>query len=609
MKVNYFELPSVNRDLYHNFPDGIRAAYQKVVANRNLASRHKNLLHLAEQSIKFFSLLAFSDYRSQNFLSPRLEVENTLGKLPEKMSLGHYLQLFRSCVGVQGLSVFDEKALSQTEDLSATQRFLQAIKGIENSIKLGATNLEQVVVMALDQNPKRIRWSDSWEHFVSYRNMSEGHPIDYKWPIDNEQYYDIMTPLLESSIIELLTSSYMKNIIETFPIGKMVNTERRSKTYHHSISTEDAGIPIDIVVEMDRPATDIWNIEDWKARKGSSLILKKTGSGGYSIHALFARLGDGPPPKALSVKSADGPSIQSAPVKAASHVPWARGVGNAVGTCGELAQGFLSDGTPFHVTAPITKTSTVVVRLRPAKEFRFEGFEPEHKKMRIACRRALELFGSEPVEVFFEHWTDLDVGKGMGSSTADILAAARAIGAALKRELTEEQLADLATGIESSDGTMYRGVNAVNHKNGELLHRFDWLPDFTVVICIPENIFNTESANFRGKEALGEEFDKLLTSMKEAAAAKDHELFAACCAKSAQLNQRFLPNPLFSRISRMKDDLGADGLCVGHTGTVVGVLYGGEDAPDRASDALFTLQEKLPDSVRIELTRMTDGTE
>jgi len=307
--------------------------------------------------------------------------------------------------------------------------------------------------------------------------------------------------------------------------------------------------------------------------------------------------------KALEIKSANGPSIQSAPAQTASEVPWSRGVGKAVGTCGELAQGFLPSGEPFHVTAPITKSSTVSVRLRAAKEYKFEGFQHNHHKMKIACRRALEKLGSEPVEIVFEHWSDLDVGKGMGSSTADILAASRATAAALGKTFSEEELARLATGIESSDGTMHAGVNVVNHKNGNILHQFKWWPDYTIAICIPENSFNTESADFSGKEKLGSEFEKILEEMKTASIEKDAHRFGEACFRSAELNQRFLPNPIFNGISRRISDLNADGACIGHTGTVVGVLFDGGDGFERASAAMYELQEMFP-RVRIELTRL-----
>ena len=72
----------------------------------------------------------------------------------------------------------------------------------------------------------------------------------------------------------------------------------------------------------------------------------------------------------------------------------------------------------------------------------------------------------EPLEMRVDHWSDLDVGKGMGSSTADIVAGARAVVAACDCSLSPEQLARIATSIESSDGSMYPGIVAFNQKLG-----------------------------------------------------------------------------------------------------------------------------------------------
>jgi len=250
---------------------------------------------------------------------------------------------------------------------------------------------------------------------------------------------------------------------------------------------------------------------------------------------------------------------------------------------------------PFHVTCPISKTATVTVTVRPAPEFAITQIEPGLGKLTQSLRRTSGLLELEPLEVRVEHWSDLDIGK-VGSSTADIVAAARALAAACDRTLSPGQLAKLATSIESSDGSMYPGLVAFNQKTGDVLEQFSWWPQFVILMITPAQAFNTESADFGGKHKLGTQFDDLLASLRTAAAERDTAAFARAATESARINQRFVPNPFHALLEGRARDLGAVGVNVGHTGTVLGLLFGASDpaAMKTAATASLEIQRILP---------------
>lgn len=279
------------------------------------------------------------------------------------------------------------------------------------------------------------------------------------------------------------------------------------------------------------------------------------------------------------------------------------GTGTAVGTCGELVQGFTSTGTPFHVTCPIEKSSTVSVALTRAQAHVVSQLSPGRNKLELALLRTAEYLGIEPCEMRVAHWTDLDVGKGMGSSTADIVAAARALGAAVGRDLNSAELASIAVGIESSDGSMFPGIVAFCQKKGTLLRRYSWWPQFLVVMLNPAKQLNTESADFEGKLALGAEFDEILAQLKAADQNRETLPFAQAATKSARLNQSFVPNSYFSILEDRFEDLGALGINVGHTGTLVGLLFDAADPASMkaASAATVAVQGMFP-GVEVEMT-------
>lgn len=280
------------------------------------------------------------------------------------------------------------------------------------------------------------------------------------------------------------------------------------------------------------------------------------------------------------------------------------GYGRSRGTCGELVQGFLKNGTPFHVTCPIDRYSEVQVRLTPSEKPVFTGFSAAATKMRRACEQTLEFMGSGPVEVRFEHRSDLEPGKGMGSSTADIVAMARAVADAFRRGIGSEDLATIAASIERSDGAMYEGVNAVDHVTGQCLKSFGWHPRYTILMCTPPSSFETSRADLAAERRCKPDLDDLLSLLERASKERDSRLFSEACSESARLNQHFRPNPIFSILEPHLATLGAEGACLAHTGTLVGLLFAGPEAGAKAQAAAEMASALLPKKVKREIVQL-----
>lgn len=283
------------------------------------------------------------------------------------------------------------------------------------------------------------------------------------------------------------------------------------------------------------------------------------------------------------------------------------GRGRCAGACGELIQGFLSDGTPVHVSCPIDRYSNVEVRLTPADETRFIGFDESSEKMRLACARVLALATFGSFDVAFTHCSNLQSAKGLASSTADIVAMARAVAAALDFAIGADVLAGLAALIERSDGVMYDGVNAVDHVTGARLHRFDWHPDYAILMCIPPDRFVTSAADLAQERRSKPPVDDLLGALRDACDRKDSRLFSEACTQSAWRNQAYRLNPLLPRLSAHIATLGAQGLCVAHTGTVLGLLFAGPDAVEAAGAAAPAVRRLVSDTVALEIARLNSA--
>lgn len=276
----------------------------------------------------------------------------------------------------------------------------------------------------------------------------------------------------------------------------------------------------------------------------------------------------------------------------------------APGTCGELAQGILPDGRGFVVTCPIDLTTTVDIVLTPAAATEIVGAPVARPYLERALRRTAERIELEASRIAVAHHTRLPVGKGMASSTADIVAASRALARAAGVELLDAEVAEIAAAIEPSDGVMYEGVVAADRATGALLRTWNWWPSFTVVVVIPPTTFRTAAARFDGQARLAGEYAVLLDRLDAAVEARDASAFAEVATRSAVLGQPFVPNDAFAVLEPRTAEFGALGVCAAHTGTVAGLLFPRTREGDAlAARAQHALHRSLPDAFAVSIAR------
>lgn len=181
---------------------------------------------------------------------------------------------------------------------------------------------------------------------------------------------------------------------------------------------------------------------------------------------------------------------------------------------------------------------------------------------------------------------------GLGSSTSDVTATIRAVGAALGRTLSPRVVAEIAVKAEvASDSIMYteRAV-LFAQREGLVLEEFSQqLPPFEVLG------FNTDAA---GYDTLGapparyswweiEAFRPLIGLLRKAVHTQDPRLVGRVASASARINQRHLPKPHFDYLEKLIENVEALGLQVAHSGTVVGVLFDPAD---------INLEEKIAEA-------------
>ena len=240
-------------------------------------------------------------------------------------------------------------------------------------------------------------------------------------------------------------------------------------------------------------------------------------------------------------------------------------------TCGELVQGSL-DGIPCLVSCPIDVYSVAMVRLEGTPRWHMPEERP---KSAAALQLGLRHLGWSRGGVL-HLVSPLPVGRGYGTSTADLGATLYALGNACGYAFTPPEVARLAVSIEPSDSTLFPGLTLFAHRGGEFYETLAEAPPLYVVVLDPGGEVDTVAFNRRDHRAIlqrlanehRQAFDMLRQSLQDG----DWEMIGEAASLSSRLHQAILPNPWLDDAMRIARSVRALGVCRAHSGTLLGLL-------------------------------------
>lgn len=247
---------------------------------------------------------------------------------------------------------------------------------------------------------------------------------------------------------------------------------------------------------------------------------------------------------------------------------------SAFGTFGELLQGVLpgEDGD-FLVTLPIARWSMATFQVAP--ELREVQVVPRHK---VKVRRLAEMmlaWAGRPAGGLLSIESTLPEGKGLASSSADLVATARAVGNALRLALPPERIEGFLRRIEPTDGVLYPEIVAFHHRAVRLRHRLGSLPTMTVVGVDEGGVVDTIEFNRLAKPfspAERREYARLLDRLIKAVERRDLPEVGAVATRSAEMNQVLRPKRTLERMLAIRAEVQALGVVAAHSGTMLGIL-------------------------------------
>ncbi|RWL73896.1 MAG: hypothetical protein EOR67_31895 [Mesorhizobium sp.] len=282
------------------------------------------------------------------------------------------------------------------------------------------------------------------------------------------------------------------------------------------------------------------------------------------------------------------------------------------GTFGELLQGQLPVDSivrdpHFLVTMPIALFARA--HFIPIEGSQSVSVFPSHKVKAKGFAESLVIaLGSSGGILLLQ--SELPEGKGLASSSADLVATARSIACCFKRRVRTSLIEKLMAQIEPSDGVMYPGVVAYQQRPCSPLSFLGQMPPLAIVgIDEGGTIETVDYDQQRGEISASyrEKYRGLLDRARIAIPQGDTATIGRIATASALLHQEWTPKKHLNSMLKASEASDALGVIVAHSGTMIGILLD-RTAADFAGKLRSVLVdvERLDNSPKIYLT-MTGG--
>ncbi|RRI01769.1 hypothetical protein EH240_14105 [Mesorhizobium tamadayense] len=255
------------------------------------------------------------------------------------------------------------------------------------------------------------------------------------------------------------------------------------------------------------------------------------------------------------------------------------GHGEAVccGTFGELLQGQLPVGSlpldlHFLVTMPIALFARA--HFIPIEGTRSVTVFPPHKvkAKQLAENLVIALDASGGMLLL---QSEIPEGKGLASSSADLVATARSIAYCFKRIVPTSLIEKLMAEIEPSDGVMYPGVVAYQQRACTLLSFLGQMPPLAIVGIDEGGTVETVDYDQRRGEISAShraEYQQLLDRARMAIPQGDTATIGRIATASAVLHQERAPKEHLNSMLKASEATDALGVIVAHSGTMIGII-------------------------------------
>ncbi|TCK94632.1 GHMP kinase [Paraburkholderia sp. BL9I2N2] len=277
-----------------------------------------------------------------------------------------------------------------------------------------------------------------------------------------------------------------------------------------------------------------------------------------------------------------------------------QGCGEAIGHHGEILQGVFEDdegqlrrGLASLPCRHLTSKAKFVV-----DDAEGVSVVPKHcAKAKRAAELALHRFSNREIGGHLTIESNIPVGRGLGSSTADVLATIFAVLESLQIQPPADYVMQIAVNAETAcDSTLFSQQAVLfAQREGLVIESFrNPLPpiDFISIDTTIDQTVGTlemEPALYCSTEI--ELFRPMRALLRRAINESNLNFLGRVATASAHINQRFLQKPRLSEIEAIGILYDAIGIQVAHSGTVVGLMF--DPAQERTEENMERAIGKL----------------
>lgn len=243
------------------------------------------------------------------------------------------------------------------------------------------------------------------------------------------------------------------------------------------------------------------------------------------------------------------------------------------GVFGEFLQGVRSDNRAFLITSPVDIYSIADFTFDSNSKY-IRISDPTKFKAQLLANKLYDKFNLTEGGIMNVQ-TQFPIGKGLGSSSADLVAIARTLSHAYSLNLTPQAIEELIRGIEPTDGVMYPGIVSYFYKDVQLNKPLGYIEGAMILGVDEGGEVDTLEYNKVKRDYSAEEkriYDKLHNDLEIAVKNNDISSLGKVSTQSGLLNQRFNCKKLFNDFLKISNDLHLPGVVVAHSGTYLGFL-------------------------------------
>ncbi|MEU7208862.1 hypothetical protein AB0B06_10685 [Streptomyces sp. NPDC044989] len=247
------------------------------------------------------------------------------------------------------------------------------------------------------------------------------------------------------------------------------------------------------------------------------------------------------------------------------------------GTLGELYQGPLRAGAAPEIAVvsfPVDRHSWVY--FTPSTATGPPRPTALGEKSATAVRLFLDQYGLAFPPGDWRTHSELPVGVGMASSTADIVATLRCLFRVFSLPYDMDVVLGILTDIERADSVFLDEFALYLSGRHQVVRRLGRDVGFHTAYVMEPGTVDTAAVtpllldHYRRRD---EEYQRCLTDLLKGFDSGDPVAVARAATCSAALSQEVLPKATFGSLQAHRERFGADGVFVAHTGCLVGYLF------------------------------------